>query len=66
MKPEQGAAGMAVNAVLEWLIDRKDNAERIAKTKTGADRAGWEQDAAYFLAAAKLIADAYPDNKTVQ
>ena len=57
---------MAVNAVLEWLMDRKDNAERIARTKTGADPAGWEQDAAYFLAAAKLIADAYPDNKTVQ
>lgn len=57
---------MAVDAVLEWLMDRKDNAERIAKTKTGTDRAGWEQDAAYFLAAAKLISDAYPPDETVQ
>jgi hypothetical protein len=57
---------MAVEAVLEWLMDRKDNCDRIAKTKTGADRAGWEQDAAYFLAAAKLIGDAYPSDGTVQ
>jgi hypothetical protein len=57
---------MAIEEVLGWLLDRKDNCERIAKTKTGADRAGWEQDAAYFLAAAKLIGDAYPENETVQ
>ena len=57
---------MAIDAVLEWLMDRKDNAERIAKTKIGPDRAGWEQDAAYFLAAAKLIGDAYPPDETVQ
>jgi hypothetical protein len=57
---------MAIEAVLEWLMDRHDNSERIAKTKTGPDRAGWEQDAAFFLAAAKLISDAYPDDETVQ
>lgn len=57
---------MTVEVVLEWLMDRKDNCERIAKTKTGDDRADWEKDAAYFLAAAKLISDAYPADETVQ
>lgn len=35
----------------EWLCERKENALRIADTKTGADRLGWLEDAMYFSAA---------------
>lgn len=44
-----------------WLQERLENAERIAKTKNGADRAGWLEDAGYFrraVAAVRAIDDA--------
>lgn len=56
---QQRKPPMEVDNILEWLMDRSDNCGQIAKQKSGADRAEWEADAAYFLAAAKLIADAY-------
>lgn len=53
-----------IEGVIGWLLDRRDNCIRLSKTKAGDDRKGWEEDAAYFHAAAKLIADAYPANQT--
>ena len=35
----------------EWIAERMDNCERIAHSKTGLNRKGWLQDAAYFKAA---------------
>ena len=32
----------------EWLQERLENAKLIAESKTGADRAGWLEDAAYL------------------
>lgn len=32
----------------DWLKEREANCLRIAKTKTGADKAGWLEDASYF------------------
>lgn len=32
----------------DWLKEREANCLRIAKTKTGADKAGWLEDARYF------------------
>ena len=39
---------------LEWAMERLANCERIAELKTGKDRDGWLEDAAYWRA---LIAD---------
>jgi hypothetical protein len=41
--------------VIEWLKERRANCLRIAAEKTGADRTGWEEDAAYFGEAIMLI-----------
>lgn len=38
-----------------WLRERWQNARRIASQKTGDDRAGWLEDADYFLSAANSI-----------
>lgn len=46
--------------LVDWVRDRAENCERIAATKTGADREGWLQDARYFravLTALGLLAD---------
>jgi hypothetical protein len=41
--------------VIEWLKERRANCLRIAATKTGSERKGWEEDAAYFKEAVMLI-----------
>jgi hypothetical protein len=46
---------MTEHQVIEWLKERRANCLRIAAQKTGSDRKGWEEDAAYFRAAVMLI-----------
>jgi hypothetical protein len=46
---------MSEHEIVEWLKERRANCLRISKTKTGADRAGWEEDAEYFRQAVMLI-----------
>lgn len=41
--------------VRSWLVDRIQNCARIAALKTGLDRDGWLEDAAYFSAAVGMI-----------
>lgn len=43
----------SVAGALEWLEERLANSMRLADEKSGADRAGWVEDAAYY---AKTIA----------
>jgi hypothetical protein len=43
--------------VAQWLAERLANCQRLAQEKTGADRAGWLEDARYFKAALHLLAD---------
>ena len=46
----------------DWLQERLQNARGIAATKTGAERDGWIEDAAYFAAAAAFVV-AHGDRK---
>jgi hypothetical protein len=41
--------------VIEWLKERRENCLRIAATKEGKVKQGWEEDAKYFRAAVMLI-----------
>ena len=40
----------------QWLQERHENCVRIAAQNTGADKAGWIEDAAYFAEALASIA----------
>jgi hypothetical protein len=44
--------------LIEWLYERLDNCNRLAKEKRGADKAGWIEDASYFEAAIDMASDA--------
>ena len=41
--------------LLEWLEERRVNANTIAKTKREDDRAGWLEDASYFARAQEAV-----------
>ncbi len=49
--------------IVEWLMERRANCERLASVKTGEDHEGWLDDAARFAAEVKIVAD-YDTMKT--
>jgi hypothetical protein len=58
--------GLTAEKIKEWTVERQRNCYRIAATKTGADRDGWLEDAAYFAGLIGLIdwtADEHAENR---
>ena len=47
----------AALTVLEWAEERRANTYRLAATKTGADRDGWLEDAAYWEQIVAVLAE---------
>jgi hypothetical protein len=45
----------AKEKVMEWVFERYENCVRIAKNKTGEDRAGWLKDADCFMLILQLF-----------
>lgn len=41
--------------LIHWLEERRSNCARIAKTKTGHDKRGWNEDESYFALAIRAI-----------
>lgn len=41
--------------LLEWVLKRLENCQRLAATKTGADRDGWLEDADYFSRLLRIV-----------
>lgn len=50
-----GNANISNTDLIAWLIERRENCERIARTKKGEDRAGWLEDAYFFDAAIHAV-----------
>jgi hypothetical protein len=49
-----------------WLQERHDNCVRIAAQKTGEDKVGWSEDAAFFAGALTTIAALEVENKRLK
>jgi hypothetical protein len=45
-------------SVLQWATERYENTLNIAATKTGDDRAGWLEDAAYWREIVRVLKQA--------
>ncbi len=41
--------------VSDWMRDRRDNAMRIARMKSGNERIGWLEDVVYLTAAERAL-----------
>lgn len=52
--------GLTIPSVRDWLEERLRNCYRHAQSKTGKDKDGWLEDAAYFAAAIGIIEEAHP------